>query len=775
MREQFRGIVDLDVRDSRQDWAPYLAPQARADAPNVLYVLWDDTGIAAWDTFGGLVETPNLTRVARLGLRYTQWHTTAMCSPTRASLLTGRNHHKNGVATVVDFAMGFPGANAVIPPENGTVAEVLAENGYNTYCLGKWHLTPSSELSMGSSRRTWPLARGFERFYGFHGGETNQFFPHLTYDSHFVDQPYGPDEGYHLSRDLVDKAIEFIRDGKQVAPDKPWFTYLALGATHAPHHAPQEWIDKYRGKFDMGYDRYREIVLENQKRLGIVPPDTELSPMNPWPSPDVVTERDEVAPWDSLSDGQKRVFARMAEAFAGFCSYTDHELGRLIDCLEESGQLDNTIIVVMSDNGASGEGTPHGSINENKGFNGYPEDPAENLEKIDKIGTPEAYNQYPTGWAWAFNTPYKLFKRFSTNGGTVAPAIITWAREMREVAGQVRDQYHHVIDITPTVYDCLGITAPRVVKGYAQTPLQGVSMRYSFASGTVESTRRTQYHAMLGTRSIYHDGWKAVARHGTGTGHGGFADDEWELYHVRTDRSETRELSREHPGKLRELIALWYVEAGRNDVLPLDDRVPREIMTMDRPGPAPARERYVYHPATSEVPEEAAVDVRNRSFTLTAEFEITTEDAEGVLFAHGSRFGGHALYLRGRRLHYVYNFLGIEEYRFSADAPLAAGRHVAVARFDKEREQPRYVADGTLTLSVDNTTVASGRIRTQPGKFSVAGEGLVIGRDTGDAVTGDYAAPFPFRGGVIAQVSVQVPMAAETDAEAEAEAVLARD
>lgn len=774
MPEQFRGIVNLDVRDSQQDWSPYLPPQARPGAPNVLFVLWDDTGIATWDTFGGLVETPNLTRIAEMGLRYSQWHTPAMCSPTRASLLTGRNHHLNGVASVMDFAAGFPGANSVIPPENGMLSEVLVENGYNTYCVGKWHLTPMAELSMASSRRTWPLSRGFERYYGFLPGETNQFFPHLTYDSHFIDPPYGPDEGYHLSRDLVDRTIEFIRDGKQVAPDKPWFAYLALGATHAPHQAPQEWIDKYRGTFDMGYDRYREIVLDNQKRLGIVPPETELSPMNPWPSPDVVTEREEVAPWDSLDDGQKRVAARMAEAFAGFCSYTDYELGRLLDYLEESGQLDNTIIVVMSDNGASGEGTPFGSVNENKGFNGYPEDPEENLAKIDKIGTPEGYNQYPTGWAWAFNTPYKLFKRFSTNGGTADPAIIAWRREMRQVAGQVRDQYHHVIDIAPTIYDCLGITPPRVLKGYPQTPLQGVSMRYSFASAKAESARKTQYYSMLGTRSIYHNGWKAVARHGTGIDRGDFVNDEWELYDVRTDRSETRDLSREHPEKLRELIALWYLEAGRNNVLPLDDRRPIEIMHMDRPGVAPKRERYVFYPGTSEIPEDAAVDVRNRSFTITAEFE-TGDDPEGVIFAHGSRFGGHALYIKNRRVHYVYNFLGIEEQRFSSDTPLGPGRHVAVARFEKSHEEPRYVANGTLTLTVDDTDVASGPMVTQPGKFSVGGEGLVIGRDTGDAVTSEYAAPNPFTGGTIAQVSVRVPPAQEVDAKADAEAVMARD
>lgn len=774
MSEKFRGIVNLDIRDSRQDWTPYLPPRAAPDAPNVLFIVWDDTGIAVWDTFGGLVETPTMTRIAELGLRYSQFHTTAMCSPTRSSLLTGRNHHMNGVASVMDLAMGFPGAHSVMPPENGTLAETLVENGYNTYCVGKWHLTPLPETSMAGPRRTWPLSRGFERYYGFLAGETNQYFPNLTYDNHFVDPPYTPDEGYHLSRDLVDRTIEFIRDGKQVAPQKPWFAYLSLGATHAPHHSPKEWMDRYRGKFDMGYDRYREIVLENQKRMGIVPPNTELSPMNPWPSPDVITERDTVKPWDSLDEDEKRVFARLAEAFAGFCSYTDHEIGRLIDYLEESGQLDNTIIVVVSDNGASGEGSPDGSVNENKGFNGYPEDPQENLEKIDDIGSPRSYSQYPTGWAWAFNTPYKLYKRYSTNGGTADPMIVAWPREMRDVAGQVRDQYHHVIDVTPTIDDCVGIAPPDVLRGHPQTPIQGVSMRYTFPSGTADSARTTQYYSMLGTRAIYHDGWKAVARHGTGTGKGGFTDDEWELFDITTDRAELHDLSRERPEVLRELIALWYVEAGRNNVLPLDDRVPVEIMTEDRPAPSPARERYVYYPGTSGIPEDAAVNIRNRSFAITAEFEAAGAP-EGVIFSHGSRFGGHTVYVKDRRLHYVYSFLGIQEYRFTADAPLSPGRHVAVVRFEKTHEDPRWAANGTLTLSLDGDTMASGPMRTQPGKFSVAGLGLTIGRHSGDPVTDDYTAPFPFTGGTIDRVTVEVPLAQDLDTETEADAILAQD
>ncbi|TYB57025.1 arylsulfatase [Nonomuraea sp. PA05] len=772
MNRTFNGVINLDVRDSVPDWDPFLPPRAREGSPNVLYIVWDDTGIATWDTFGGLVETPNMTRLAKSGLRFTNWHTTALCSPTRSSLLTGRNAHSNGMACIVEGANGFPGLSAVIPPENGTLAEILVEHGYVTLCLGKWHLTPETESSMASSRRTWPTSRGFERFYGFLGGETNQWFPDLAYDQHFVEQPYSPQEGYHLSRDLADRAIEFIRDIRQVDPDKPWFCYFAPGANHAPHHAPKDWIDKYRGVFDMGYERYREIVLDRMKEQGLVPGGTRLSPINPWPA-DVIPPGDQVKPWDSLTEDERRLFRRMAEVFAAFCAYTDHQIGRLLDYLEESGQLDDTIVVVVSDNGASGEGSPDGSVNENKFFNGWPEDPAENLAKLDLLGGPDTYNHYPTGWAWAFNAPYKMFKRYTLEGGIADPLIISWPGRMKDVGGQVRDQYHHAIDIVPTVLDLVGVEPPRQIKGHTQSPIQGTSMAYTFDAPQAPSSRTTQYYAMLGTRALYHDGWKVVARHGALSGKGDFMADAWELYHVAEDRAETRDLSAEHPDRVRRLVGIWFAEAGANGVFPLDDRTSREQLAVQRPLPAKPREVYVYYPGTSDVPEGVAVNIRNRSFSIKAELDADSPD--GVIFAQGSRFGGHTLFVKNGALHYCYNFLGAGEQTFTADRPLPAGPMSVGVEFAKEGEEPEGVARGRLRLFVGDEVVAEGAMRTQPGKFALAGEGLCVGRDSADPVSGDYSAPYPFTGGTLKKVTVNVSGEHYVDHDLEGRAMLARD
>ena len=442
---EFNGKIELDIRDSEPDWGPYASSRRRRrDAPNVLYLVWDDTGIATWDCFGGLVEMPAMSRIAERGVRLSQFHTTALCSPTRASLLTGRNATTVGMATIEEFTDGFPNCNGRIPEDTALLSEVLAERGYNTYCVGKWHLTPLEESNLAATKRHWPLSRGFERFYGFMGGETDQWYPELVYDNHPVAPPATPEDGYHLSKDLADKTIEFIRDAKVIAPDKPWFSYLCPGAGHAPHHVFKEWADKYAGRFDMGYEAYREIVLENQKRLGIVPPDTELSPVNPYldvkgPNGEAWPYQDTVRPWDTLNDEEKRLFSRMAEVFAGFLSYTDAQIGRVLDYLEESGQLDNTIIVVISDNGASGEGGPNGSVNEVKFFNGYVDTVEESMRFYDQLGGPETYNHYPIGWAMAFNTPYKLFKRYASHEGGIADtAIISWPNGI-DAHGEVRD------------------------------------------------------------------------------------------------------------------------------------------------------------------------------------------------------------------------------------------------------------------------------------------------------------------------------------------------
>lgn len=774
MAKQFKGIIDLDIRNSTPDWEPFQPPQAKENAPNVLYIVWDDTGIAAWDIYGGLIEMPNMKRIADRGLRYTNWHTTALCSPTRSCLMTGRNASMNGMSCITEGAAGFPCLCGVIPPENGMISEILQENGYSTFCVGKWHLTPETESNMASSKRTWPLGRGFDRFYGFMGGETNQWYPELVYDNHPIDPPYKPQEGYHLSKDLVDRALQFIQGSQEIAPEKPWLTYLSFGANHAPHHSPKEWADKYKGKFDMGYEKYREIALENMKKNGLIPQETELSQINPWPWPDIISEADQVLPWDSLSEDQKKLFCRMAEVYAGFSSYTDHEFGRLLDYLEASGQLDNTIIVVVSDNGASGEGTPNGSVNENKFFNGWPDDLQENLKHLDDLGSPDTYNHYPTGWAWAFNSPYKMFKRYTLEGGIADPCIISWPKVMKKQAGQVRDQYHHAIDIVPTLLDCLDIDPPDFIKGYQQSPIQGTSMRYTFDKPDAPSNRNMQFYAMLGTRAIYHNGWKAVARHGAITGKGHFMDDKWELYNTEKDRSEVHDLAQQMPDKLKDMIATWFAVAGRNSAFPLDDRTALEIVETPRPQPAEPRNSYIYYPNTAPVPEGVAPNIRNRSYSILANMEIDTDEAEGVIFSMGSRFGGHSLFVKNHKLYYVYNFLGMEEQKFVSSADVPTGRVILGAEFTKEKEEPKGVANGTLRLMINDDVVADGQMRTQPGKFGLAG-GMVIGLSTPDPVSREYDSPFEFHGGSIRRVSINLTGEHYVDIEAEAKAMMARE
>jgi arylsulfatase len=774
MTAEFKGVINLDVRDSKPDWDPFLPPQAPEGAPNVLYIVWDDAGIAAFDCFGSpVIETPTMDRIADMGVRFTQWHTTALCSPTRSSLLTGRNCHRNGMACIVEGANGFPGMSAVIPPENGTVAEILRDEGWSTYAVGKWHLTPETESHQAASRRTWPTGRGFERYYGFLGGETNQWYPDLVHDNHDIEQPALPEDGYHLSKDLTDQAIRFIADTRQADPDRPFFMYYAMGATHAPHHAPQEWTDKYKGKFDAGYEQYRVDAYRKMLEMGILPEGTELSDINPWDT-DIVRDDDIVPPWDSLSDDQKRLFSRMAEVYAGFLSYTDHEIGRLLDHLESSGELDNTVIVVVSDNGASGEGGPDGSVNENKFFNNFPDDLTENLAKIDQLGGPDTYNHYPNGWAWAFNSPFKMFKRFTLEGGIADMCIVAHTPTTGKVAGEVRHQYHSATDVMPTVLDICGIEPPEKIAGIEQSRIDGVSMLGAINDADAPSARTTQYYAMLGTRAIYHDGWKAVAKHGAITGYGNIANDEWELYHTAVDRAEVHDLAADQPDKLAELTDLWMREALDNDVLPIDDRTARDQLALWRPGPK-QRDRYVYHPDTSAVPESVAVNVRGRSFAIGAELIDVGADVKGVIFAHGSRFGGHALYVKNRRLHYVYNFLGIEQQHFVADTDLPTGNVNVGMVFEKTGENPPYVPNGDVTLRVNGDTVANGTMRTQPGKFTLAGDGLCIGWDSADAVSADYRSPYRFTGGRIGFVAVDVTGEPVIDLEREFAALLARD
>jgi arylsulfatase A-like enzyme len=780
MAKKFNGTIKLDSRDSKPDWEPYLQPVAPAGSPNILYIVLDDVGFSAMEPWGGLIETPNINKLAANGLTYTNWHTTALCSPTRSSLLTGRNHTTNGMACIAEATTGYPNANGHIPFECATIAEVLGERGWNTYMLGKWHLVAADEMNMASTKRNWPVGRGFERYYGFLGGETNQWYPDLVYDNHPTEQPSWPEDGYHLTTDLTDKAIEFIKGSKMLVPDKPFFMYFCPGATHAPHHAPKEWIEKYKGKFDMGYEKYRELVFERQQKLGIFPETAELSPLNPYAGETSVDGKpwpplDVVRPWDSLSDDEKRLFTRMAEVYAGFLSHADHEIGRLLDFLEESGQTDNTIVVLVSDNGASGEGGPNGSVNENKFFNGIPDKIEDNMKYLDELGSPATYNHYPVGWAWAFNTPFKMWKRYNFEGGVADPMVVSWPKGIK-AKGELRHQFLHATDIVPTMYDLAGVELPDVVKGFEQIPLEGVSFRSTFESDDVPTPKESGFFSMLGSRAVWHKGWKAVSVHPTIAGWGHFDDDRWELFDTTVDPTESHDLAAEHPEKVKELVDHWFHLADLYHGLPLLDLTPVEVLAdPTRPQVSPPRDRYVYYPDAGEVPETAAVNVRNRSYTIAATVDVQTPEAAGVLFSHGARFGGHALYVKDGTLRYVYNFVGDKEQMVTSTEEIPTGARVLSAVF--EREGTGMPTTGTLSLFVDDKKVGEGQIMTQPGNFSLVGEGLNIGRDAGEPVTDDYpgARPHAFTGGTIKEVIVDVSGEAYLDLEKEAVALMARE
>ncbi|MET4429624.1 arylsulfatase [Mycolicibacterium sp. 624] len=773
MTEKFNGKIALDIRDSTPDWDAFLDQKAPKDAPNVLVILYDDTGCAAWSTYGGRINMPTLDRLAADGLTYSQWHTTSVCSPTRSTLLTGRNHHQNGFGTIAESASGFPGYAGHIPPQNATIATVLRDAGWSTFWVGKNHNVPVDAFDIGANRKHWPLGLGYDRFYGFIGGETNQWYPALIEDNHYVEQPYSPEEGYHFSKDIADKAIGFIRDTKQSRPDKPWYMWYCPGANHAPHHAPKEYIEKYKGQFDDGYEAYREWALARMIEKGVLPPNTDLTELNPM-EPGTFIEGDSVRPWASLSEEEKTLFSRMAEVYAALSEYTDVQIGRLIDYLEESGQLDNTLIFYCADNGASGEGSPSGSVNENRFFNGYPDDVESNLAMIDKLGSPETYNHYPTGWAVAFSTPYRMFKRYSQYaGGTADPMIIHWPRGF-EARGEVRDQYHHCTDIVPTILDCCGLSMPEVVDGVRQAPLAGVSMRYSFEDGDVPTRKETQYYEMLSTRGLWHNGWKVSTEHGPMINRGAFDDDRWQLFHTDVDRSEAHDLAAEHPEKVKELSEMWLAEARRNNVLPLNDYGVEGIHALEYKVAPPEDGRYTYYPDTSEVPEASAARTLGSSFKILAEVEFT-KASTGVIVSQGSRFGGYTMFVKNGVLSFVYNFLGIApEQKLSCPLP-DPGRHVVGVDFAKNSISDRLEALGAMTLYVDDEAVGRANFRTQSGHYALCGEGVAVGRDSADPVSTEYSPGFAFTGGRIFKVTFDVGDDAYVDLERRMGAILARD
>ncbi len=773
MHARFRGKIALDIRDSKPDWPAFLDPRAPKDAPNVLVILYDDTGQAAWSPYGGRINMPTMDRLAKNGLTYTQWHTTSVCSPTRSCFLTGRNHHANGFGTIAESAAGFPGYSGHIPPENATIATILRNAGWSTFWVGKNHNVPVDAFDIGANRKHWPLGLGYDRFYGFIGGETNQWFPELIEDNHFVDQPYQPEEGYHLSKDLADKAITFIRDTKQSRPDKPWYLWYCPGANHAPHHAPKEYIEKYKGKFDDGYEAYRDWVLQRMIERGILPKGTGLTPLNPMEE-GTFLEADAVRPWNSLSADEKKLFSRMAEVYAAFSEYTDAEAGRIIDYLEESGQLDNTLIFYCADNGASGEGSPNGSVNENKFFNAYPDDMKDNLAMLDKLGSPDTYNHYPTGWAVAFSTPYRMFKRYSQYaGGTCDPLVIHWPKGFK-AKGELRDQYHHCTDVVPTILECCGVKMPAVVDGVRQSPLAGVSMKYSFDRKAAKTRKKVQYYEMLSTRGIWQNGWKAATEHGPMIDRGQFDKDRWQLFNTDKDRAEVNDLATKYPTKVKELARLWMAEARKNRALPLNDYGVVGIHSLEYKVEPSKDGRYSYYPGTTEVPEASAARTLGGSFRILAEVDFA-KDSQGVIVSQGSRFGGYTLFAKDGALNFVFNFLGIPpEQKLTCPLP-GAGRHIVGVSFDKRGMGKQNEVLGTMRLFVDEKEQARGDFRTQSGHYALAGEGLAVGRDAGDPVSSAYGPGFHFTGGGIVKVVYDIGNDQYVDEVRRLAARLARD
>ncbi|HEX9258723.1 MAG TPA: arylsulfatase, partial [Acidimicrobiales bacterium] len=653
---------------------------------------------------------------------------------------------------------GFPGYDATIQPENGFLSEILVRNGYATYAVGKWHLAPAHEMTLGGPRTRWPLSKGFERYYGFLAGETDQYQPDLIADNHQVSPPRSPEEGYHLTEDLVDQAIGYIKDLRAYSADKPFFLYVAPGACHAPHQAPAEYIDAYRGQFDVGWDEWRAAVFERQVASGLLPAGTELSDRPSW-----------VPPWPSVSDDERRLYARMMEVYAGFLTHTDAQVGRLVAFLEHLGELDDTVFVIMSDNGASAEGGPGGTFNENYFFNFVPESLEENLRRIDDLGTPRANNHYPWGWAWAGNTPLKRFKRDTHEGGVCDPLIVHWPTRLGR-PGETRQQYVHAIDIAPTLLALAGIDPPATINGVEQAPFDGVSIASTLRDPRAPEVHGTQYYEMLGSRAIYHDGWKAVVFHppammtydGSDAGRRSFDDDIWELYHVAEDFSECHDVSAEYPDKLRELQALWWEEAERNQVLPLNNQPGRFGDRRFR------RERYVYLPGISSIPQNMAPNLINRGFRISAALLVPGDGrCEGMIVHHGGHSGGYAMYLKDRRLRYVNSFLGAEVTKVAAEVELPPGEVLVAVEFT-----PTGPWQGDVQLWYGDVPVGRGHIpRTTPLTYGV--DPFAVGYQRMTPICDDLHGRCEITPGVLLQVVIEPAGRAYRDPAAEARAALA--
>ncbi len=738
--------IGATLADSTPYWPPQPTPPK--GAPNILVVLFDDVGFSDFGCYGSPIKTPTIDALAADGLRYTGFHTTAMCSTTRAALLTGRNHHSVGMGCLSNFDSGFPGYRGKIAREAGTLPEMLKPHGYSTYMVGKWHATPLTETGPSGPFDGWPLGRGFDRFYGFMDAETDQFAPELVRDNTPIEQPTSYAEGYHLTADLVDQSIRFIADHQADAPDKPWLLWLAPAACHAPHQAPQHIIRQYDPVFEHGWDVEREQRLARQKAMGIVPPDTVMPDRN-----------DGIRAWDDCLPDDKRVFTRLQSAFAGMLDHADRHLARLIAFLEEAGIKDDTLIVVMSDNGASQEGGPLGMVNAMGPYNLKFEPLAEKLARIDDIGGPDSHSNFPQGWAMASNTPLRRYKQNTHGGGIRDPLVISWKNGLA-ARGELRTQFAHVSDFTPTLLDILGLEPPQVIAGVPQMPLEGVSFAASLKDPSVLSKAKSQHFEMFGHRGLWKDGWKAVAFHPPGTP---FDTDVWELYHLDADFSETRDLAAAEPEKLAALVAEWWKAAETYKVLPLDDRFgPRFAENALRYHGA--RKRFVFHPGMGHLPADVAPDVRSRSYIIEAEAIIPPDGAEGVLLAHGDATCGYSFYVQGGRLHHTLNVGGALA-TVSSPEPIAPGLRKLALRC-------RQGSDGrTFTLAIDGRV--AGEVKTHIGFATfISWSGLDIGRDRGSPVA-PYAAPFTFTG-KLRRVVVTMDADQDLDGELLGEAEMAR-
>lgn len=731
------SLTTYDAKDPDTSYPPIEPVRPPDGAPNVLLILIDDVGFGASSAFGGPCSTPNFERLADDGLRYSRFHTTALCSPTRSALLTGRNHHSVGMGNITELATSAPGNSSIWPNTAAPLAKTLRYNGYSTAQFGKCHEVPVWETSPMGPYRQWPTGMGFEYFYGFLGGETNQWFPAL-YEGTTPVEPWGsPDEGYYLNEDLADHVIKWVHQQKALMPDKPFFAYYAPGATHAPHHVPKEWADKYSGQFDEGWDRIREETFARQLELGVIPPDAELTARSPG-----------IPAWDDVDDEMKPILARQMEVYAGFLDNTDHHVGRVLDSLQDLGILEDTLVfLIIGDNGASAEGSLQGTFNEMITLGGFGDlETAEVLRtKIDELGGTEAYNHYAVGWAHAMDTPYQWTKQVASHfGGTRNGTVVHWPASIR-ARGEVRDQFHHVIDVCPTILEAAGLPQPVTVDGVQQKPIEGVSMAYSFNDAEAPERHETQYFEMFGNRGIYHKGWTAVTKHRTPWQTGAdvvtpaFDDDVWELYDTTTDWTQARDVAAEHPDKLRELQRLWLIEAVKYQVVPLDDRFVERGLPETAGRPTLARgTRQIFYSGMGRLTENSVLTFKNMSYSLTARLVVPEGGADGVILAQGGVTGGLSIYVKDGRPKFCYNFFGLERYYVDGTQELPQGNHQL--RWEFEYDGGGVGKGGTGTFYLDGVECGSGHIEQTEAFLFSADETLDIGTEFGSPVTADYGA-----------------------------------